>query len=80
MIDEIDSAIRALTNHIRIVVKRCSRVDPASVDRRKLPADAFELLKAKNAALCHAYAYPTGENRSIARTLQRCVRVRMMEV
>ncbi|GBP87584.1 RNA-directed DNA polymerase from mobile element jockey [Eumeta japonica] len=56
--DEIDSSIGALTNHIRTVVKKCSREVPASVDRRKLPADALELLRAKNAALRLAYAYP----------------------
>ncbi|GBP83141.1 RNA-directed DNA polymerase from mobile element jockey [Eumeta japonica] len=56
--DEIDSSIGALTNHIRTVVKKCSREVPASVDCRKLPADAFELLRAKNAALRLAYAYP----------------------
>ncbi|GBP67520.1 hypothetical protein EVAR_49887_1 [Eumeta japonica] len=59
--DEIDSSIGALTNHIKKVVKRCSREVPASVDRRKLPADALELLRAKNAALRLAYAYPTRE-------------------
>ncbi|GBP73429.1 Probable RNA-directed DNA polymerase from transposon X-element [Eumeta japonica] len=78
--DEIDSSIGALTNHIKKVVKKCSREVPASVDRRKLPADALELLRAKNAALRLAYAYPTRENRSKARALQRRVRARMFEV
>ncbi|GBP24118.1 Probable RNA-directed DNA polymerase from transposon BS [Eumeta japonica] len=78
--DEIDSSIGALTNHIRTVVKKCSREVPASVDRRKLPADALELLRAKNAALRLAYAYPSRENRSRARALQRRVRARMIEV
>ncbi|GBP71322.1 Probable RNA-directed DNA polymerase from transposon X-element [Eumeta japonica] len=67
--DEIDSSIGALTNHIRTVVERFSRVVSASVDRRKLPTDALELLRAKNTALCHAYAYPFRENRSRARAL-----------
>ncbi|GBP19322.1 Probable RNA-directed DNA polymerase from transposon BS [Eumeta japonica] len=78
--DEIDSSLGALTNHIRTVVKRCSRVVPASVDHRKLPADALELLRAKNATLSHAYAYLSRENKSRARALQRHVRARMIEV
>ncbi|GBP79378.1 Probable RNA-directed DNA polymerase from transposon BS [Eumeta japonica] len=78
--DEIDSSIGALTNHIQKVVKSCSREAPVDVDRRRLPADALELLRAKNAALRHAYAYPTRENRSRARALQRRVRARMLEV
>ncbi|GBP26833.1 hypothetical protein EVAR_16413_1 [Eumeta japonica] len=79
--DEIDSAVGALNNRIGPIVKRCSRVVPASVDRRKLPVDALELLRAKNAALCHTYAYPSRENnRSRLRDLQRCVRAGMMEV
>ncbi|GBP79734.1 Probable RNA-directed DNA polymerase from transposon BS [Eumeta japonica] len=66
--DEIDTAIRALTNHIKKVVKRCSPEVPASVDRRNLPADALDLLRAKNAALRHAYAYPSRGN--LARSQQ----------
>ncbi|GBP18152.1 Probable RNA-directed DNA polymerase from transposon BS [Eumeta japonica] len=69
----------ALTNYIQKVVKSCSREALAAVDRRKLPADALELLTAKNAALRHAYAYPTREYRSKARVLQRRVRARMLE-
>ncbi|GBP43739.1 hypothetical protein EVAR_29721_1 [Eumeta japonica] len=67
--DEIDSTIGACTNHIRVVVKRCSRVISASVDRWKLPADALELLRAKNTALRHGYAYPSRDNRSRAGVL-----------
>ncbi|GBP86568.1 Probable RNA-directed DNA polymerase from transposon BS [Eumeta japonica] len=62
----IDSSIWALTNYIRTVVKKCSRMVPASVDRRKLPVDALEHLRAKNAALRLAYAYPSRENSSLA--------------
>ncbi|GBP78989.1 Probable RNA-directed DNA polymerase from transposon BS [Eumeta japonica] len=80
MTNEIDSSIGALTNHIRTVVKECSREVPASVDGRKLPADALELLRAKNAALRLSYAYPSRENRSRARALQRRVRAPMIEV
>ncbi|GBP89455.1 Probable RNA-directed DNA polymerase from transposon BS [Eumeta japonica] len=66
--DEIDSSIGALTNHIRTVVKKCSREVPESIDRRKLPADALELLRDKNAALRLAYAYPSRENRHLSHT------------
>ncbi|GBP90343.1 Probable RNA-directed DNA polymerase from transposon X-element [Eumeta japonica] len=46
--DEIDSAIGALTNHIRTVVEKCEREVPASSDRRKFPPDILELIRAKN--------------------------------
>ncbi|GBP16712.1 Protein FAM200B [Eumeta japonica] len=52
----------------------------ASVDRRKLPADALELLRAKNAALHHAYAYPSREDKSKARAVQRRTKAHMTEV
>ncbi|GBP55065.1 Probable RNA-directed DNA polymerase from transposon BS [Eumeta japonica] len=77
--DEIDTSIGALTNHIKKVVKKCSQEVPVAVDRRRLPADALDLLKAKNAALQHAYAYPSRRNRSSTRALQRRIRARMME-
>ncbi|GBP64741.1 hypothetical protein EVAR_56773_1 [Eumeta japonica] len=64
----------------RTVVKRSSWVVPASVDRRKLPAEAFELLRVNNATLRHAFTYPTRENRSRARSLQRWVKARIIEV
>ncbi|GBP70962.1 hypothetical protein EVAR_48970_1 [Eumeta japonica] len=35
----IDTAIEALTKHIRSVLKRCQRKVPANSDRRGLPAD-----------------------------------------
>ncbi|GBP89043.1 Probable RNA-directed DNA polymerase from transposon BS [Eumeta japonica] len=83
-VDCIEPIYRLVSDHrpvlLRTVVKKCSREVPASVDRRKLPADAFELLRAKNAALRLAYAYPSRENRSRARALQRRVRARMIEV
>ncbi|GBP51187.1 hypothetical protein EVAR_98011_1 [Eumeta japonica] len=80
MTDEIDTSIGALTNHIQKVVKSCSREAPAAVDRRKLPADALDLLRAKNAPLRHAYADSTRENRSKTRALQRRVRACILEV
>ncbi|GBP82285.1 hypothetical protein EVAR_86639_1 [Eumeta japonica] len=77
--DEIDYAIGALTNHIATVVEDSSREVPAADSRRKLPEDVRVLLKAKNAAMRRASAYPTCENRSCARALQRKVKARMQE-
>ncbi|GBP01282.1 hypothetical protein EVAR_72711_1 [Eumeta japonica] len=50
----IDIAIGALTNHIRTVVESSSRTIPTKSDRRELPRDVRELIKAKNAALRQA--------------------------
>ncbi|GBP84008.1 hypothetical protein EVAR_15745_1 [Eumeta japonica] len=50
--------------HIRPVIKRCQRKVLANLDRRGLPADVRELIKAKYAALCRTSAYPTPEYRS----------------
>ncbi|GBP53666.1 RNA-directed DNA polymerase from mobile element jockey [Eumeta japonica] len=77
--NDIDTAIGALTKHIRSVVKRCQRKVPANSDRRGLPADVRELIRAKNAALRRASAYPTPEYRSRARALQREVKARVRE-
>ncbi|GBP13012.1 RNA-directed DNA polymerase from mobile element jockey [Eumeta japonica] len=51
---------------------------PRIVDREYLP-DILELIKAKNAALRRASAYPTPEYRSRARALQREVKTRVQE-
>ncbi|GBP32093.1 RNA-directed DNA polymerase from mobile element jockey [Eumeta japonica] len=48
--DEIDSAIGALTNHIRTVVENASG-GSGIPDRRKFPPDILELIRAKNKAL-----------------------------
>ncbi|GBP44021.1 hypothetical protein EVAR_27190_1 [Eumeta japonica] len=56
--NDIDTAIGALTKHIRSVVKRCQRKVPANSDRRGLPADVRELIRAKNAALRRASIAP----------------------
>ncbi|GBP60393.1 RNA-directed DNA polymerase from mobile element jockey [Eumeta japonica] len=77
--DEIDFAIGALTNHVRTVVEESEREVPASSDRRKFPPDILELIRAKNAALRRASAYPTPEYRSRARALQREVKNRVRE-
>ncbi|GBP48475.1 RNA-directed DNA polymerase from mobile element jockey [Eumeta japonica] len=77
--EEIDHAIGALTNHVRTVVGKCERKVPASSDRQKFPPDIFELIRAKNAALRRASAYPTPECRSRARALQREVKARVQE-
>ncbi|GBP98589.1 Probable RNA-directed DNA polymerase from transposon BS [Eumeta japonica] len=78
--DHIDYAIGALTNHITTVVENSTRVVPAKSDRKELPSDVSELIRAKNAALRRASKYPTCENRSHARALQREVKARMKEV
>ncbi|GBP43072.1 Probable RNA-directed DNA polymerase from transposon BS [Eumeta japonica] len=78
--DDIDNAIGALTNHIRTVVESSSRTVPAKSGCRVPPRDAIELIKDKNAALRRAGKYPTCENRSRARALQRKVKARMKEV
>ncbi|GBP83574.1 hypothetical protein EVAR_65662_1 [Eumeta japonica] len=57
-----------------------TRVVPAKSDRKELPSDVSELLTAKNAALRRVSKYPTCENRSHARALQREVKARMKEV
>ncbi|GBP86551.1 RNA-directed DNA polymerase from mobile element jockey [Eumeta japonica] len=77
--DEIDYAIGALTDHIATVVEDSSREVPAADSRRKLPEDVRVLLRAKNAAMRRASAYPTCENRSCARALQRKVKARIQE-
>ncbi|GBP71686.1 Probable RNA-directed DNA polymerase from transposon BS [Eumeta japonica] len=48
-------------------------------DRRKFPPDILELIRAKNAALRRASAYPTPEYKSRARALQREVKARVRE-
>ncbi|GBP41864.1 Probable RNA-directed DNA polymerase from transposon BS [Eumeta japonica] len=73
----IEHAIGALTSQVRTVVKKCERKVPASSDRRKFPPDICELIRAKNAALRRASAYPTPEYRSRARALQREVKARV---
>ncbi|GBP67193.1 hypothetical protein EVAR_42072_1 [Eumeta japonica] len=53
---------------------------PALVHRRKLLADALELLRAKNVVLRRAHTYPIAENRSRAWALRRSVKARMKEI
>ncbi|GBP22755.1 RNA-directed DNA polymerase from mobile element jockey [Eumeta japonica] len=55
------------------------KVVPAKSDRKELPSDVSELIRAKNAVLRRASKYPTCENRSHARALQREVKARMKE-
>ncbi|GBP41484.1 hypothetical protein EVAR_24402_1 [Eumeta japonica] len=52
---------------MRTVVDGRSRTVPANSDRKELPRDVKELIRAKNAALRRASKYPTCENRSQAR-------------
>ncbi|GBP95558.1 Probable RNA-directed DNA polymerase from transposon BS [Eumeta japonica] len=77
--NDVDTAIGAL-QHIRPVVKRCQRKVPANSDRRGLSADIHELIRAKNAALRRASAYPTPEYRFRAQTLHCEVKTRVREV
>ncbi|GBP88435.1 RNA-directed DNA polymerase from mobile element jockey [Eumeta japonica] len=78
--NDIDTAIAALTKYIRSVVKRCQRKVPENSDRRGLPADLRELIRAKkrSTAQC-ASAYPTPEYRSRTRALQRKVKTRIKD-
>ncbi|GBP06874.1 hypothetical protein EVAR_92771_1 [Eumeta japonica] len=77
--DEIDYTIGALTNHIATVVENSSREVSAADSRQKLLEDVRVLLRAKNAAMRRASAYPTCENRSCARALQRKVKARIQK-
>ncbi|GBP26343.1 Probable RNA-directed DNA polymerase from transposon BS [Eumeta japonica] len=77
---DIDNAIGALTSHITTVVENSSRKVPAKSDRKELPRDVIELIRDKNAALRRAGKYPTRENRSRARALQRRVKARIKEI
>ncbi|GBP82077.1 Probable RNA-directed DNA polymerase from transposon BS [Eumeta japonica] len=65
------TAISAIAAHITTVVENSSRKVPAKSDRKELPRDVIELIRDKNAALRRAGKYPTRENRSRARALQR---------
>ncbi|GBP37422.1 RNA-directed DNA polymerase from mobile element jockey [Eumeta japonica] len=78
--DDIDNAIGALTNNISTVVENGSRTVPMKSNRRELPRDISELIRDKNASLRRASKYPTCQNRSHVRALQRKVRARMQEV
>ncbi|GBP11871.1 Probable RNA-directed DNA polymerase from transposon BS [Eumeta japonica] len=64
---------------IATVVENSSREVPAADSRRKLPEDVRVLLRAKNAAMRRASVYPTCENRSCARALQRKVKAWIQE-
>ncbi|GBP62982.1 Probable RNA-directed DNA polymerase from transposon BS [Eumeta japonica] len=78
--DEIDSVIGILTNHVKKVVAKNVLKVPASSKHRKLPADVLELVRAKNAALRRASAYPRVLYRSRVQALQHQVRIRIQEV
>ncbi|GBP68381.1 hypothetical protein EVAR_99057_1 [Eumeta japonica] len=71
--------LRGCRHPLRTVVEESEREVPASSDRRKFPPDILELIRAKNAALRRASAYPTPEYRSRARALQREVKARVRE-
>ncbi|GBP08527.1 hypothetical protein EVAR_71160_1 [Eumeta japonica] len=69
-IDEIDHAIKVLTDHITIVVENSSRKVSAANSRQKLNEDVCVLLRVKNAALRCASAYPICINRKLAKALK----------
>ncbi|GBP97557.1 Integrin alpha-PS3, partial [Eumeta japonica] len=56
--DDIDIAIDALTNHITTVVENRSRTVSTKSDRRELPRDVSELIRAKTVALRRAENLP----------------------
>lgn len=78
---DIDVAIDAFSNHLQLVVKDSSRQVPATDNHRwKLPEDMKALLRAKNAAT-RAYDYfPSHDNRSRLRSLQRLVKEKIKEL
>ncbi|GBP14089.1 hypothetical protein EVAR_102766_1 [Eumeta japonica] len=76
-IDKIGADIRTLIKHIKTVASNNLWVVPATSDCRKLLANALEILRVKNAALCGANAYVTAKNMSRARVLRHRVRVHM---
>ncbi|GBP00463.1 Probable RNA-directed DNA polymerase from transposon BS [Eumeta japonica] len=78
--DEIDSAIGALTNHVRKVVEKSEWEVPASLEHRKLLADVLELMRSKDAPLRRPSVYPTTKYRSRARAFQHRVRARVQDV
>ncbi|GBP74795.1 RNA-directed DNA polymerase from mobile element jockey [Eumeta japonica] len=77
--DEIDHAIRALTNHIETVVENSSRKVSVTDGLEKIPEDVCVLLRVKNAAMRRTNAYPTCENRTSAQALQCKVKARIQE-
>ncbi|GBP62926.1 Fatty acid-binding protein, liver [Eumeta japonica] len=58
---DIDTAIGALTEHMRTVVNQCQRKVSANSDRQGLSTDVRKLIRAKNAALRRVSSYPTPE-------------------
>ncbi|GBP03452.1 hypothetical protein EVAR_101810_1 [Eumeta japonica] len=57
--------------YIKTEIENSSRVISGKSDRKKLSRDISELIRAKNAALSRAGKYPTCENRTHVRALQR---------
>ncbi|GBP82361.1 hypothetical protein EVAR_99501_1 [Eumeta japonica] len=76
-IDDVDKTIEALTNHVCKEVENSSRVVSVNSDRKDLPRDVNELIRAKITALRRASKYLTCENKSHARVLQRKVKARI---
>ncbi|GBP14456.1 hypothetical protein EVAR_7739_1 [Eumeta japonica] len=64
-------------DRLRIILENKDLIIPANSDRKELPRDVSELIRAKNAALCQVDKYPTCKNRLHARALQRKVKAHM---
>ncbi|GBP60887.1 hypothetical protein EVAR_26786_1 [Eumeta japonica] len=76
--NDIDNAIGTFTKHIKTVVDDSLRVVLVNSDRKELPRDVSELIRAKNGALRRASKYSTCENRYHAHALRK-VKVRIQE-
>lgn len=78
---ETVAAVDALSSHLTNAISESSRRVPVMPDHRfKLPDDARELLRAKNAATRAHDSYPTADNRARMRCLQRAVKQRMRDL
>lgn len=74
-------AIDSLTKHVQSVVNESSRRVPAMPDHRwSLPDDVRALMTEKNRATRAYDSYPTDENRSHLRALQREVKYRINDM
>lgn len=75
------AAVDALSSHLANAISESSRRVTVMPDHRfRLPDDARELLRAKNAATRAHDSYPTADNRARMRSLQRAVKQRMREL
>lgn len=78
--DEINITIDSVTSALHLAVKDASKEVPQDSYRWKLPEDVRELLRLKRAATRAHDTFPTDENRSRLRALQRQVKSRFKEL